>query len=278
MSDVLNPRACDPDAYKTWLKDGRRLLGRAASGWGIFWVAWFVLRGYLIEVDPTPLSLIAFIAASGFMELAHQAVFQRMLDGQVGVLGVFRAIGQMAYRSSGLIVRTVRVRGAGAVLVIGLLYVLMWLVVALHTPDSAAATTPPVVPPNDWGHLLWRWVRASCDASIVPLVFRMGGLGSFVLPLMRDYGLSSAAAWRLNTLAHTKNQFGLQKIVYGSLIGLVLVAQMWCPFLVPVGELALAAVLTCAYADIFGGGYTIKALATAPMKAPRWRAAHAEAP
>jgi len=268
MNTTLTAAQCDPTAWRTWLRDGARLVGRSASGWGILWLVVFIGRGYVICHAPTALGLLVFVALSGAVELAHLAVFRTMMAGKVGLLDSLRAIGTSWIEHRALIGRSLRTRLLVGAAFLAVAHTLIYLATT-PSPHLATGLTPA------WAALYT--LARSVDATVGPLLIRLGGVIGLILPLMAYHGLTLAQAAELNRQALTRNNPALLRLFIGFSSALVLLANPLGAVLIPALELWLAATMACAYADIFDGGYQLKDLAKAPERQPRLTAVRVRA-
>lgn len=265
MNDTFSPRACAPDQWKVWLRDGVRLYLRGLSSWGALWIVLYLALGWSSQ-SSTVLSW-CLIGLSGVFQHMHTVAFEQLRSGEVGWMDVLRAQRALVAEHTRLLVRSMMVR-----LVAGLVLILLAaaITVGLQAWIASHASSVPSSTTQGWWDML---TRAGLGAALVaglPVWIQSGGPVSFVLGLLRHRPeLSSTMARHLDVQAHQLNLNSLYRLhlAWAAVwVGVLLTF----PFLTPIALLLWLSVLSCAYADIFEGGYSIEAMA--PMRVPSLRA------
>lgn len=259
MSDTFSPKTCDANQWRVWLRDGGRLYARSLSSWGLLMVVVYLALGWVAH--RYDLGTVVMVALSGVLQLSHLAVMDSLRSGQVGFGAVLKAVFSLWRDHRALLLRTIKVRGL-VILGIFLTMMALGLLLALISAPPAS-TVPAAAAPVTW------WTELSGAASelytgaVFPYFLQIGGSVSFVLPLMRE-GLDTSSARRLDAMATLRNLHGVRQLSLAFMI--VAIVSIFIPLLGPFLVVYWMAVTSCAYADIFQGGYKIEALATAPAK------------
>lgn len=252
MTGTLQPRHCDPEAWRTWLRDGRRLALRTTLGWGPLWLGWCTVRmACLLAVPDTSLRIlmaVLFSAASPLAEQCHHHAIDLAMEGRPG-LGAFLSGWRRPWRA---FMETGPVHGM--------------LVDMLSTGFAAA-------------FLAWLWLPGDPATSALFAIFTaalpsVSSMSESLCPPLRYHLHASRtlapamdkAAWRANPKSDPPLRWRYFVALYGS--------SMLLAVPHPIVELWSSGVFACACADIYGGGYEVKARVRVPTP-PRLRMARA---
>lgn len=262
MSTAFNPKSCNPDQWKTWLRDAGRLYLRAFLGWGLLWVLLYFSLGWCMRQQPLLFVIIA--GASGIFQLCHLAVMKRVMTGRVGMADLFSTIGALLRDQRALLIQSVLVRTGVCLGMVLLLIAMNALITFLHGATGTQAVITPPPAPHGWWEQLMAASAPLFNSVIFPLLIQLGGSVSVVLSLLSD-GVEIKMARNLDGLATVRNRQGVVLLSFVFL--LTITACVWFSPLVPFVVVYWMAVIQCFYADVFKGGYAIEALARAPSKA-----------
>jgi len=266
MASTLQPKTCPSDAWRTWARDGAKLGLRSLSGWAVVLIALTLSRGWWMTATSGVVSVFMvmplLLGLTAALELAHLAVMDTLRHGQVSLLDSLRAVGRVWRHQLALLGRTLRTRT-----LVGLGYAVLstLIMLALIAVHAFKFNDHPAVPTLTTGQSILTWFQNSASVVLLSLYFRLGGVISLVLPLMRDHDLGADHARQLNGSAAKANAASFTALGHIGRLGL-LASAILLPYLTPLVELWLAGTLSCAYADIFGEGYTVQALARAKVK------------
>lgn len=257
MSSTLSPNACPAEAWKTWLRDGARMVGRSGTGWGICWLLFFFARGWCLD-QSWLLGNMVFLGLTFFGDVANLAIMTALREGRVGLAAAFSAIGNMLRQHGKWVLRGVLVRTGINVCFFMIIHVAFAWWVTTHAQSQSLPSPPPVPLSWPWWEYLF---QISASVSYVALFLRAGGLVSFILPLQQNSPMPLKVARHLNGQAFIKNPklYRLEAFLRPAMLLVFLMA----PILMPVAELLIAGVISCAYADIFDQGYQVKSTVTA---------------
>lgn len=271
MTDTLRPRSCPTDQWKQWIKDGARLYGRAFSTWGLLWILLYLGMGWCVAFLQEPWgSLTAWfmVGFSGIFQMMHWTIMQTVREGHVGWSQVLRSAGRMLVEQRSRLARSVVVRLITAAL---FLFFSQLVAVALHhaallTADSvhSQVKVASFAPSSGWMAMLMQASNPLFITVMGPLVIQLGGSQSFVLPLAKE-GLGAMPALRLDLDAYRLNRQSMASL-NKVMMGLILLT-LFFPVCAPWVLVFWMGVMSCAYADIFQGGYRVRALASAKVSA-----------
>lgn len=243
------------------MRDGGKLFARSFKGWGLLWIAIYILLGCAIH---TWLVLFAVVAAlSGVFQILHHVVMQQLMEGHADLSHTLHTVRVFIREQRGLLLQSIALR------TIGVIVCLAWLAAYVFTLKHGTATppAPPVATQNMWQ--FWMSLMSPLyNCILFPILVQFGGCVSAVLPMRRD-GVPLSIARRLSNQAFASNIRSELMLAVLFLLGCF--ACIAVPLLIPVLVLYWMGVMECYYADVFRGGYSLKAVvrsaerATAPM-------------
>lgn len=261
MSKTFNPRSVPADAWKTWNKDAFKTIRRLGVGWGMLWLvclpglAWALVSYLGAPGWGLMLGYVAALFAGALAQplLAHAV--DRAANGQPpspvddAMSAALEISGNPSWLRSSLIRQAV-----GVVIFVAIILVFALLAMAAPVdPDQASKE----------GNVWTVWDGASSMLSFfvwVPTVFRRGGMMGFNYYLELRHSLPGELADALNEKARMLNASSLMAaslLLIGSCM-LISNLSVLALLLYPIAQLHHAAVLRCAYHDIFEGGTGVK--------------------
>jgi hypothetical protein len=245
MNQTFQPRACAPDQWKTWLRDGGSLFRRAFPSWGIIWGAIYILLGCAIHT--WALLFIIVAALSGVFQMLQQVIMAQMMSGHSGISETTLVVKTFVQEQRSLLIQSIAFRTLGVIVGVAIMALFLFSHHGLATPKA---------PPSGWE----KWISLMdglYNCVIFPIIVQMGGCISAILALRR-HGVPLGMARKLNAQGYLYN------LKSQLILGLTfLVASFVCitlPILIPFLTLYWMGVMECYYADVFQGGYGIKAV------------------
>lgn len=242
------------------MRDGARLLWRVSTGWMLVWFGIAVACLYTFGTSPAFL-LIAALSAPAFD--MHVLMLDRAARNRNHAGDAFLEAWSMLVARRMVYLRSAITRIVWSLVIVGV-YVTILLALVKLAGKPPEASTPQTSPPwltlfgINW--LQWGWI------GILPAAWQRGGIISFRPWLVRRLGADEAIASQLQSLARRRNPSDLLSLMF-YLIGIGCLSITFAPFLLPIFDVYFAAVMRCAYHDIFEGGTKIESPVVAPSGA-----------
>lgn len=251
MTQALEPRHVDPGAVSHWMRDGLRLTWRVAAGWLLVWYALAILA---LLAGGWTLAFVLIVGLSMPAFDTHVLMLDRAAANQHGLLAGLREAGAMLARRRQLYLWAGLWRMAISVIALGLWLGLLQLLGAGDAPGQGGSALPPWAKVLGLNWMAWGW------AGLLPLVWQRHGITSFLGWLGRRHALPDEVADQLQWLARRKNPSLIFWLSF-FLTGCGFLPLIFAPFLLPAFDIYHAAVMRCAWHDLFDGNTRVQAFA-----------------
>jgi hypothetical protein len=262
MTEAFDPKTCDSDQWKTWLRQGARLYLRALSGWGLLWVVVYLALGWAIHQHV--FCLVIAVGLSGIFQMAHLGVAARVAQGRVGLMDSLGVLWVLFRDHRKLCLETIAVRTLMCALALGVMFMADGVILlAQHLLGQAAAPVAVHQAVTGW-NLVMAAGSAIFDGAIFPIIMQLGGSVSCVL-MLRQEGIDLQRCRQLDALGTQRNRKSMFVLSWVFIFGAFVCIMI--PITLPFWVVYWMSVMHCVYADVFKQGTKIEAMARAPVKA-----------
>ncbi len=253
MSNTLEPRQTEHNAYKTWMKDGARLVWRLSSSWMI---VWFIFATTVLYSNPKAAFFLIPLTPVFFD--FHLAMLDRSASNKTGFTGALEELLKLIRDRKNIYIKEGLIRLFWVSLFFLSAFLFTHLLTSISDPDTitqetakASSSLPPWV--NlfgiDWGAWMFAW--------FIPACWQKHGMYSFRPWLVRRLGADEETSDLYHQMVRQKNWPQLFRLLLG-IMAVIFLVLTFCPILLPIVEVWWVATIRCAYHDIFDGGTKIE--------------------